>query len=116
MHTGAERGHGQRGSSQDSGVGTEKVGHEEEEGKERDGHRQVGSGWGNDWERRGCGNDWERRKWLRKEGMTEKRRNDWEKKEWLTYFSVSFLFFSRTNSKLFEFNSNLNSTPMHSIK
>jgi hypothetical protein len=44
MHTGAERGHGQRGSSRDSGDGTEKVGHEEEEGKERDGHRQVGSG------------------------------------------------------------------------
>jgi hypothetical protein len=44
MHTGAERGHGQRGSSRDNGDGTEKVGHEEEEGKERDGHRQVGSG------------------------------------------------------------------------
>jgi hypothetical protein len=34
----AERGHGQQGSGRDSGGETGEVGHEEEEGKERDGH------------------------------------------------------------------------------
>jgi hypothetical protein len=43
-----EQGHGQRGSGRDGGGEIGEVGHEEEEGKERDGHRQVGSSWGND--------------------------------------------------------------------
>jgi hypothetical protein len=59
VRPGVERGHGQRGSGRDSGGGTEEIGHEEEEGKEK-GCRQVGSSWG----------------MTEKEGMTEKRRND----------------------------------------
>jgi hypothetical protein len=96
----AERGHGQRGSSRDSGGGTGEVGHEEEEGKEK-GCRQVGSSWG----------------MTEKEGMTEKRTGMTERKEGMTDLLSCFLpFLFQTNSILFEFNSNLNSTPMHSTK
>jgi hypothetical protein len=91
---GAERGHGQRGSSRDSGGGTGEVRHEEEEGKEK-GCRQVGSSW----------------------GMTERKEGMTERKEGMTDLLSCFLpFLFQTNSILFEFNSNLNSTPMHSIK
>jgi hypothetical protein len=96
MLTGAERGHGQRGSSRDSGGGTGEVGHEEEEGKEK-GCRQVGSSWG----------------MTEKEGVTEKRTGKTERKEEMTerkegmtdllFYFLPFLF--QTNSILFEFNS-----------
>jgi hypothetical protein len=73
---------------------TGEVGHEEE-GKERDGHRQVGSSWGNDWERKNNrekngndweknGNDWEKKEWLRKEW-------EWLRKEGMTDLSSCFL-------------------------
>jgi hypothetical protein len=118
---GAERGHGQRGSSRDSGGGTGEVGHEEEERKEK-GCRQVGSSWrmtekeGMTEKRTGMT---ERKEGMteRKEGMTESKEGMTERKEGMTDLLSCFLpFLFQPNSILFEFNSNLNSTPMHSTK
>jgi hypothetical protein len=62
----------------------------------------------NDWERKGITE--KGKEWLRKE------RNYWERKGMTDLLSCFFPFLYQPNSILFEFNSNLNSTPMHSTK